>query len=232
MAVVVSEFSSWVSLNNSSNYTCMANITLPTNQLIIAAVKIHAASNLTINNVTGCGLTWNSVTSTKFNTTFGQLSLWTARGTPSVGTVHVALSGTCQNCFVTLLQCTGESGILTQSSTSTGIGLSTLSTTLSSFSSTGNATVYVASYMSSTAVMNPRAGLIKLVDVLGSGTGGDSGDLCSAWSAKNVLTSGITWTTVGDCAGIACEINVAAAGGAAVSPYYSSYYGHVVTGVA
>lgn len=238
MAVVVSEFTSFVSTNNASAYTCMANVTPPTNQLILLWHTHKAASNLTLNAVTGCGLTWNSVASIKWNVSgFAQMSLWTARGTPSTGTIHLAFSGSVQNCFVTIDQCTGESGTLVQSATTSGAAVSTLTAILSAFSGSGNGMAVAWSKASDNDAINPRDSgnanfTPKLGQVVGTGAAGDAGTLASAWSNAAITNSGATWASARSGAGIACEINVAAAGGALDSPYYSAYYSHVVTGVA
>lgn len=237
MAVSVSEFTSFVSTPNASNYTCMANVTPPTNKLLLCWVR-HGLSTGVAGSptVTGCGLTWNFVSTQSFRANTARLSLYTARGTPSTGTIHIALGATQANCFVTIDQCTGESGTLVQSVTSQGDGLSTITCVLSAFSGSGNGMAVAFSNTSSTAALNPRDSsnanfTPKLSEVRGTGTATDSGALASAWTDASWFTSGATWGTSGSAAAIACEINVAAAGGAVISPYYSAYYSHIVTGV-
>lgn len=237
MAVTISEFTSFLSSNNSSKYTCMANVTPPTNQLLLAWCHIGGSSIRQVTNFSGCGLTWNSVTSQKYaasNTSLHELSLWSARGTPSTGTIGIVASGSCDNCSITILQCTGESGTLVQSATTRVTAASALTAILSAFSSANNATAVGWSRISGNENLNPTAPTLKLSQVAGSATGADAYVLASAWSSANVLNSVVTWTTSGisgNACGIACEINVAAAGGALDSPYYSAYYSHIVTGV-
>lgn len=235
MAIVVSEFTSFSSLNNASAYTCMANVTPPTNGLVILGVVGSRSGGASVApTVTGCGLTWNSYASITFNGGIKRLSLYTARGTPSAGTIHIAFAAGQSHCFVTSVKCTGESGTLIQSATTTNTGTTTIQAFLSAFSGAGNGSATFFSRTSATAVINPFDSSSvsftpKLGEALGTGTGSDSGTLASAWTSTSWASSGATWTTAGDSAGIAVEINTAPAVGGAFPAYYTShYYPHVV----
>jgi hypothetical protein len=233
MAVSIANLTSGSDPTSTTSWST-ASITPTANNLILISFVLRNGSsvNPTVSSVTGNSLTWvlvNSINYDSSGTSRRTKFVYRALGSsPTSGAVTITAGETDSGAIWTVDQFSGVdtsgtngSGAIVQSATNKdeAASSSTLTVTLSAFSSSANATFGVFASADGNDTTTAGTGFSKIGDVA-STNANVAIRLTSEFKSTNDTSVDMTFLTAGQIGGIAIEIKAAAA-----STTYPGYYG-------